>query len=171
VHFTEYDTRLAAYGLLTTEDGRILLTWFNGTAQAAPCWTMPGGGVEFDESVKDAVAREVFEETGYRVDVGRMLAEHHFTVPRTDVRRPYRSQRFILAATITGGQLGTTEAGGTTDFARWVPIADVPRLEPRADIIDVAMSLLPADHSELGSGPERAVGIEQPDRRRSGRSC
>ncbi len=60
----EYDTRLAAYGLLTTEDGKILLTWFNGTT---PCWTMPGGGVEFDESIQDAVAREVFEETGYLV--------------------------------------------------------------------------------------------------------
>jgi 8-oxo-dGTP diphosphatase len=144
VHFTEYDTRLAAYGLLTTEDGHILLTWFNGGAQDVPCWTMPGGGVEFDESIRDAVAREVLEETGYRVDVGRVLAEHHFTAPRTDVRRPFRSQRFILAATITGGQLGTTEAGGTTDFAQWVPIAEVPRLEPRADIIDVAMSVLPA---------------------------
>lgn len=141
MHFTEYDTRLAAYALLTTEDGHILLTWFNGSA---PCWTLPGGGVEFDESIKDAVAREVLEETGYRVDVGLVLAEHYSTVPRTDVRRPFRSQRFILAATITGGQLGTIEAGGTTDFAQWVPIAEVSRLEPRADIIDVAMGVLPA---------------------------
>ena len=143
MHFTEYDTRLAAYGLLTTEAGHVLLTWFNGSAHAEPCWTMPGGGVEFDESIKDAVTREVLEETGYRVDVGMVLAEHHFTVPRTDVRRPFRSQRFILAATITGGELGTIEAGGTTDFAQWVPIAEVSRLEPRADIIDVAMGVLP----------------------------
>lgn len=140
--FTEYDTRIAAYGLLTTEDGRILLTWFNGGGRAEPCWTMPGGGVEFDESIKEAVAREVLEETGYQVDVGRVLADNHFIVPRTDDRRPFRSQRFVFAATITGGELGTTESGGTTDFARWVPIAEVPDLEPRADIIDVALSVL-----------------------------
>lgn len=133
---------MAAYGLLTTEDGLILLTWFNGSAQAEPCWTMPGGGVEFDESIGAAVSRELFEETGYRVAVGRVLAEHHFTVPRTDDRRPLRSQRFILAATIRGGKLGTTETDGTTDFARWVPMAEVPSLKPRADIIDVAMSVL-----------------------------
>ncbi len=95
MHFTEYDTRLAAYGLLTTEDGKILLTWFNGNARATRCWTMPGGGVEFDESIRDAVAREVFEETGYLVDVGHVIAEHHFTVPCTAERRPFRSQRFL----------------------------------------------------------------------------
>lgn len=142
MHFTEYDTRLAAYGLLTTDDGQILLTWFNGGGHAEPGWTMPGGGVDFDESVEAAVSREVFEETGYRVKVGRVLAEHHFTVPRADNRRPFRSQRFILAASITGGQLGTTETGGTTDFAQWVPIADVSSLEPHADIIDVALNVL-----------------------------
>lgn len=147
MHFTEYDTRLAAYGLLTTDDGHILLTWFNGSAHAAPCWTMPGGGVEFDESIGAAVAREVWEETGYRVDVGQVLAEHHVTAPRTGDRRPWRSQRFILAATITGGELGTTEVGGTTDFAQWVPIAEVPRLEPRADIIDAAIGVLPGPSS------------------------
>lgn len=134
---------MAAYGLLTTEDGQILLTWFNGSGHAEPCWTMPGGGVHFDESIEAAVSREVFEETGYRVDVGRVLAEHHFIVPRTGDRRLIRSQRFILAAIIRGGKLGTTETDGTTDFARWMPIAEVSSLEPRADIIDVALNVLP----------------------------
>ena len=144
MHFTEFDTRLAAYGLLTTDDGQILLTWFNGDTRAEPCWTMPGGGVEFDESIRDAVVREVLEETGYTVDVGHIVAEHHFTVPRTAVRRPFRSQCFLLAATITGGELGTTEVDGTTDFAKWVPIGEVVALQPRADIVDVAIDALSA---------------------------
>lgn len=143
MHFTEYDTRLAAYALLTTDDGQVLLTWFNGNARNEPSWTMPGGGVEFDESIRDAVSREVFEETGYTVDVGHLITEHHFTVPRTADRRPFRSQRFLLAATITGGELGTTEREGTTDFAKWVPIGEVFDLQPRADIVDVAIAALP----------------------------
>lgn len=142
MHYTEYDTRIAAYALLTTADGLILLTWFNGGDRAEPCWTMPGGGIDFNETLEGAVSREVFEETGYHVDVGQLLAEHHFTVPRTRVRRPLRSQQFILAATIAGGKLGTTETEGTTDFARWVPIATLSGLEPRADIIDIAMNVL-----------------------------
>lgn len=133
---------LAAYGLLVTEAGQILLTWFNGGGHAEPGWMMPGGGVDFDESIAAAVSREVLEETGYRVEVGQVLAAHHFTVARAGDRRPFRSQRFILATTIIGGELGTTEIGGTTDFVRWMPIAEVSSLEPRADIIDVALNVL-----------------------------
>ncbi|CAN5569317.1 hypothetical protein BH23ACT6_BH23ACT6_07760 [soil metagenome] len=86
--------------------------------------------------------REVFEETGYRVEARQVVATNHFTVSRTGQRRPFRSQQFILAATITGGKLGTTDTGGTTDFARWVPIADLPDLEPRADIVDLARNAM-----------------------------
>ncbi|MEJ7774854.1 MAG: NUDIX hydrolase [Nocardioidaceae bacterium] len=49
-----------------------------------------GGRVEFDESIRDAVAREVFEETGYLVDVGRVIADTtspfpaQLTVDRSD---------------------------------------------------------------------------------------
>lgn len=142
VHFTEFDTRLAAYGLLISDDDQILLTWFNGGGRTEPGWTMPGGGVEFDESIEDAVAREVFEETGYTVDVGDIVAEHHFTLPRQGTRRPMRSQQFLLTATITGGALGTTETDGTTDFAAWVPLGEVTALHPRADIIELALDVL-----------------------------
>jgi ADP-ribose pyrophosphatase YjhB (NUDIX family) len=36
-------------------------------------WGLPGGYVEAGESVSEAVAREVFEETGVRVAVGRLV--------------------------------------------------------------------------------------------------
>lgn len=147
MHFTEYDTRLAAYGLLTSEDDQVLLTWFNGGAGGEPGWSLPGGGVEFDESIEEAVVREVHEETGYRVQVGPFLVEHHFTAPARGARRPFRSQRFVLAATIIGGELGTVEQGGTTDFATWVRLDEVSELTPRADIIDVAIASLGAERT------------------------
>lgn len=137
MHFTEYHTRLAAYALLVNDADEILLSWFNGPT---PMWTLPGGGVEYDETIQDAVVREVYEETGHHVEVGPIIAEHHFTGERSmRSELPWRSQRFVLAATIVGGVLGTTEVGGTTDYAKWIPIADLPGLE-HAGIIDVALA-------------------------------
>lgn len=144
MHFTEFDTRLAAYALIVNDADEILLTWYNGEDRNYPKWSMPGGGVEFDETIPDAVVREVYEETGYRVELGEFLTESHFTVMRSRANgRPFRAQRFIYRAVIVGGQLGTTEVGGSTDFARWIPLSKVSSLpEERADIVDLAVSCL-----------------------------
>lgn len=143
VHFSDYDTRLAAYAAIVDEQNQILLTWYNGSGSSPPCWSMPGGGVEFEESLQDAVAREVKEEAGYLVVVGDPLAIHHFTKPDWGRDgRPYKSVRVVFHARITGGHLGTTEVDGSTDFAEWIPIAQVQNLQPKADIVDVTVSAL-----------------------------
>jgi 8-oxo-dGTP diphosphatase len=139
VEFTEYHTRLAAYVLLVDEQERVLLAWWNGEGRAEPQWSLPGGGIEFDESVRDGVVREVFEETGYRVDPGALLVEDFFTGRGETFEGWYRSQRFVFEATITGGELGTTEVDGSTDRADWVPLADLED-QPRTPLVDVALA-------------------------------
>ena len=142
LEFTEYHTRLAAYALLVDEvDGqeRVLLAWWNGEGIADPAWTLPGGGIEFDESVRDGLVREVYEETGYHVEPGALLTEHFFTARAVRWDGWFRSQRFVFDATITGGELGTTEVDGSTDHAAWVPLSELEG-QPRADIVDVALA-------------------------------
>jgi 8-oxo-dGTP diphosphatase len=136
--FLDYDTRLAAYAAIVDGE-RMLLTWYNGQGHGDPCWTMPGGGVEFDESPEKATEREVLEETGYVVSVGTPLAVHHATKPDGGNGRPYKAVRVVFDAAIVAGSLGTTEIGGSTDFAEWVPLDHVGELTPRADIVDVAL--------------------------------
>jgi 8-oxo-dGTP diphosphatase len=135
VDFTEYDTRLAAYAVISDGE-RILLTWFNGST---PSWSLPGGGVEFDESVEEAIVREAREETGYDVELTVPLTTHSFTVPARDGRRPLKLVGVLYGARVIGGGLGTLEIGGTTEFAAWVPLDDVPMEPPTPEIVRLAV--------------------------------
>ena len=137
--FRDYDTRLAAHALLVDEDDRVLLALWNEGPE--PTWTMPGGGVELDETVAQAAVREVREETGYDVELGRVLGIDSFAVPADGMgARPYKSVRVIFQGRIVGGEL-RHEIDGTTDEARWVPLADVASL-PRVPLVDAALALL-----------------------------
>ncbi len=140
MEFTEYDTRLAAYALITNDRRELLLSWYNG---AEPGWTLPGGGVEFEEEPAAAMVREVHEETGFTVVAGRLLAVDTITFPvGRRSPRPYKGVRLIFAATIMGGTLGTLEVGGTTDRAEWVSLDRLLDAGvPRAGIVDLARTL------------------------------
>ena len=139
VEFTEYHTRLAAYALIVDDQDRALLAWWNGEGHSAPAWSLPGGGIEFEESIRDGLVREVYEETGYHVAPGPLLVDDFFTARGRSFDGWLRSQRFVFDATITGGDLGTTEVDGSTDRAEWVPLADLED-QPRASIVDVALA-------------------------------
>ncbi|CAN5288217.1 hypothetical protein BH09ACT12_BH09ACT12_05160 [soil metagenome] len=144
MHFTEYDTRVAAYAVIVDDsDGpaRVLLTWYNGEGSHDPGWSLPGGGVEYDETLEQAVVREVYEETGFHVEVGAPLTTqawgHHRGTSRSP--KPFKAVKVVFTAAITGGSLGTVEVGGSTDFAEWVPLADLDGRGRRADIVDAGL--------------------------------
>jgi 8-oxo-dGTP pyrophosphatase MutT (NUDIX family) len=62
--------RLAARVLLIDPDGRVLLLFGADPSleDDAGWWFTPGGGVEGAESLTEAAIREVFEETGLRLE-------------------------------------------------------------------------------------------------------
>ena len=137
----DHDTRVGAYAVLVDDRERILLArWNEGPT---PAWTVPGGGVEEGETPEQAAVREVREETGYEIELIRLLGKDVFTVPadmRLDGgRRPLRCDRLVFEARIVGGRL-TAEVAGTTDEAAWIPIADVPGLV-RVDLVDTVLRL------------------------------
>jgi 8-oxo-dGTP diphosphatase len=140
MHYLDYDTRLAAYAVVA-RDGHILLSLWNEVVPGR--WTMPGGGVEYHETVEDAVVREVREETGYDVSLVRLLGVDTLLIPAADrtfaTERPLKAVRIVFEATVTGGELAR-EAGGSTDEARWVPLADIPTLR-RVPLVDAALAL------------------------------
>jgi 8-oxo-dGTP diphosphatase len=51
-------------------DDRVLLSRLAPYLSTTERWTLPGGGVDFGEHPRDAVVREVYEETGLHAQVG-----------------------------------------------------------------------------------------------------
>ena len=141
LHHTEYDTRLGAYAVVVDERDQVLLALWNEVDP--PLWTLPGGGVELDETIEEGVTREVREESGYEVVLGRLLGVDTIVVApadRTQDRdRWFRGIRVVFEAEVTGGRL-RPEADGSTDEARWFPLAEVPFLA-RGELVDVGLRL------------------------------
>lgn len=84
--------------------------------------------------------REAREETGYDVELTVPLATDSFTRPAPDGGRPFKSVRILFGARVVGGELGTLEIGGTTDFAAWVPLDAVPLDPPTPEIVRIAVA-------------------------------
>ncbi len=154
MHFTEYDTRVAGYAVIVNEAQEILLSWFNGGHHASHAvWTLPGGGVEFDEGIEEATVREVREETGFDAELVRPLTTHTFTEAHRHAvygevtARPFKAVRVVYEARIIGGRLGTLEIDGTTDRAEWVAISSLSEMR-HARIIDIGLEAWRRVHAE-----------------------
>ena len=64
--------RVRSCGLLI-EDNKLLLVELQSPVTDKWTWIPPGGGVEFGESLEQALIREFKEETGLTVSVGRRV--------------------------------------------------------------------------------------------------
>src|SRR5690606_37478020 len=108
---------------------------------STPGWTLPGGGVEYEEQLEEAVHREVHEETGYQVELDGLLTTHSIT-ESVSVRtgRPYKSLRVIWSGHVVGGTLGTVEVDGTTDRAEWISLDDLDRAGEHVQLVDIALA-------------------------------
>ncbi|ONI82142.1 NUDIX hydrolase [Saccharothrix sp. ALI-22-I] len=131
--------RVAAYAVII-EDGRLLLSRWLGPDR--PMWILPGGGLGHGEDPYDAVIREVFEETGYRAEVDRLLGIQNVYGPmlRNGVEVDYHRIRIMYEAHVVGGEL-TFEVDGSTDQAAWFPLDEIPQLD-HVESVDYALELL-----------------------------
>lgn len=130
--------RVAAYAVII-QDERLLLSRWLGPDR--PRWILPGGGLDHGEDPYDAVIREVFEETGYHVEVDRLLGIQNVYGPmvRDGVEIDYHRIRIMYEAHVVGGEL-TFEVNGSTDQAAWYPLAEVPELD-HVESVDYALEL------------------------------
>ncbi len=170
LHYTEYESRLAAYAVVVDDRDRVLLALWNETDE--PLWTLPGGGVELHETVEEGAVRELREETGYDVELGRVLGVSTIVIPPEERTVPrggwFRGIRVVFEATIVGGEL-RHEVDGSTDEARWIPLAEVPEL-PRVELVDIGLGLRTAAVCSA-TGQVEGTQVERTSRRRRAASA
>ena len=73
--------RIQAVAAVVREAGRVLVTRRLPGGPLGGLWEFPGGKVEAGESEPEALAREIAEELGCEVAVGRELFRHHHDYP------------------------------------------------------------------------------------------
>ena len=116
--------RVAAYALVTSERG-VLLTQFNDQTGVAGDWGLPGGGLDDGESPVEGVHREVWEETGQRIELAELItvqSQHWVGRAPLGVLEDFHAVRIVYAATCPEpADVVIHDVGGTTSDARWVP--------------------------------------------------
>jgi ADP-ribose pyrophosphatase YjhB (NUDIX family) len=107
----------------------------------ARTWSLPGGHVEFGESLEKAAVREVREETGIRVRIQQMNGFENLVFD--DGKKAYHILLFRFTGAPVGGRLRT---GKDVAKAAWVRKAELTRLRlspPARDFIEEEGSMPP----------------------------
>jgi 8-oxo-dGTP pyrophosphatase MutT (NUDIX family)/phosphohistidine phosphatase SixA len=122
-------------------------------------WSIPKGKLAVGESVVECAIREVFEETGYRVRMGRYLGEAHYMKVSGGTERPKVVYYWALRA--DGGLFTPTQE---VDGLRWLTIDEARAMLTRStdmDIIDrfaegpiLTSAVLLVRHATAGSRSE-----------------
>lgn len=108
--------------VLIVENGNVLLAEHEKGGRRY--WLLPGGGMEFGESVEEAAKRELFEEAGIEIEVGDLL----WVVDSI----PGDLHRHVLNLIVEGRALSTNLVPGQDRVLRdmrWWPVEAIADLE------------------------------------------
>ncbi len=80
-------------------------------------WSLPGGGIESDETWEEAGVREVYEETGYQIKIERLIGE--YSIPQID------GFEYACLGCVVGGE--AIKKGPETLAVMWFATDALPR--------------------------------------------
>lgn len=149
---------MAAYAIIirvpTPETGEVganaevLLCRLAPRVSSAELWTLPGGGLDHGEDPRDALLREIAEETGLRATVGETAHVYSAHLPRASrdgVMTDFHALRIVYDAWVPADSPAprVVEVDGSTVDVAWHPLADV--VSGRVPVVAMVTEAL-ADH-------------------------
>ena len=90
--------RLRVNGLLVQDQALLMVQLYSPVSREL-VWTPPGGGVQFGESLSQALEREMLEETGIRVQTGALWYMHELR------KNGFHAVEFYFRCEQVGGSL------------------------------------------------------------------
>ncbi len=110
-------TKKSVIGVVFSKDrNEILLT----KRRDVPVWVLPGGGVEKNEDEKEAIKREIFEETGFNVHIKRKVGIY---IPINKLTK----KTHLYECSINSG---IAKISNETKEIKFFPINNLPKLMP-----------------------------------------
>jgi len=85
-----------------------------------PVWVLPGGGIDLGERPEQAALREMFEETGFQVNIERLVGNY---TPMNKLAR----QTMVFEVSLVGGKLCVSNE---TRAVRFFRLDELPPLPP-----------------------------------------
>jgi ADP-ribose pyrophosphatase YjhB (NUDIX family) len=143
------ESPLVGVGAVIVEKNRVLLIR-RGTAPLLGEWSLPGGGLECGETLREAVAREAREETGLVVETGEMLGVYERLIRDDEERVRYH---YVLVDFLCRPVSGDLNAGSDAADVRWFTRDELPALNLAYDANDVVLKGLARAMERRASSP------------------
>ncbi len=123
---------VVAVGAIVIDKGAILLVK-RDREPAKGQWSLPGGRVEIGETLREALVREVREETGIDVDVDGLIGTAERVVRDDDGEIAFH---YVILDYVCTPRSTELKAGDDAADVRWVPVSEMADLHLTAGLVE-----------------------------------